>query len=661
MGLKRIHIRNYKSIRDFQIELKDMNLLLGENGSGKTNFLSAVKYFYDNLLFDRSSQEVFDNNNALNDKMEIILTFDMERMLVRSRKNLKNQIPQYSNYYKKITRLPDRSGGITLKLSQFKNHQVQWNVDNDTRKLIYNMYPLYFVDTRQIDLVNWEDLWQDIGDLVKVENEVNQKLHNEIRDLVAREEFQLQDKLWRVEHAFDRLSIKVKEFSVRDFATCMAKVFYAGDEFTFLSGKLQSFSNGTNSYNYTCLLLYILFTIGQTKMKEPLIILDEPEISLHFQIIDELCDVMLECADYVNILASTHSSRVVKNILVKENNNSMIYQVYKRGDYSELSLLKMFKQDAREKYFLMDHHVNAFFAKMVLLVEGETELELFQNPYLRTLFPVLKNVEVIKGMSDKVVYRIISPESRRYNIPLVAMLDMDKILEYNYAKRKMTLKQEYFTFNGKESLYYGNLRIDTRDKRKRIETMSQKCRFSYQYPFFSSIDNNFFEFIRLIQDYFQEYSIYPVETTTEGLLVTSENSELLMEYLIEAGVEKPVPEAWKGLSSYHSQINFLRLLLNGKSDFLMKLPQIKGYNPNIREDLAALLEKKPFRKTRWVSEWMEFYFCSICDIKGEKGRQRKFSTLCTYEKKRKQILARFKYDFCELYNLIQFITDKYNT
>ena len=45
MGLKEVRIKNYKSIRDYRLILKQMNLLLGENGSGKTNILSAIIYF----------------------------------------------------------------------------------------------------------------------------------------------------------------------------------------------------------------------------------------------------------------------------------------------------------------------------------------------------------------------------------------------------------------------------------------------------------------------------------------------------------------------------------------------------------------------------------------------------------------------------------------
>jgi predicted ATPase len=35
-----IHLKNYKSIRETQLELGKLNILIGQNGSGKSNFLS---------------------------------------------------------------------------------------------------------------------------------------------------------------------------------------------------------------------------------------------------------------------------------------------------------------------------------------------------------------------------------------------------------------------------------------------------------------------------------------------------------------------------------------------------------------------------------------------------------------------------------------------
>ena len=99
MGLESIHIKNYKCIRDYRINLKQMNLLLGENGSGKTNILSAISYFYNNMISQNPSYDIFDENNSLNDQVEITLTYNLGKLLMRSRKNRNMGKDTYQNYY----------------------------------------------------------------------------------------------------------------------------------------------------------------------------------------------------------------------------------------------------------------------------------------------------------------------------------------------------------------------------------------------------------------------------------------------------------------------------------------------------------------------------------------------------------------------------------
>lgn len=53
--MNKIDIKGYKSIKELRIELRDINILIGANGSGKSNFLS----FFDFLkqVYNRNLQE----------------------------------------------------------------------------------------------------------------------------------------------------------------------------------------------------------------------------------------------------------------------------------------------------------------------------------------------------------------------------------------------------------------------------------------------------------------------------------------------------------------------------------------------------------------------------------------------------------------------------
>lgn len=661
MGLEIIHIKNYKCIRDYKINLKQMNLLLGENGSGKTNILSAIEYFYGNMISQKPSYEIFDENNPLNDQVEITLTYDLSKLLVRSRKNRKEKKDKHLKYYKAIEGISE-NGRVSLTMSQVKGGKITWSHGIDKRKVLYHLYPLYKMDAREINLVDWEELWKDIGDLIKPDSRENDVLHQNVITAVKTSGSQLENRLELLDDVFTRLQINPIKFSISEFSANMAKMYYSGREFSYTGHRLDSFSNGTNSYNYISLMLYVLSAMGRSKMKEPVLLMDEPEISLHFHMIDELADVLFACADDITVLAATHSPRFVKNILVKEQDNCTIYQVYKRGEYSRLCLLSMFaKEEKRERYFLTEHHANAFFAKMLILVEGETELELLQNPYLRILFPTLKETEIIKGMSDKVIYRIIDTTTRHYNVPMAALLDMDKILEWDADNNQMKWKKEYQFVSEKEKYYYGNKRNITVSRKKRIRAMCDKCRFSYRLPFYGSEDDNYRDLIQTIQEYYQNYHIFPVKTTIEGVLINENNYLQIIQYLMHTGKWNFVEKAFQLLYNDTDRVNFLRLLFHGKSDFLLKTKTILKKNTGIYPELYDALEKHSIGKTDWVSEWMRYYCSSMTGIPEEKLTQKRFTVWCEDAVRRNVLRSQFSMDFPELYQFIDSVARLYSS
>ena len=63
--INRIRIEGYKSIRNLDLELKPINILIGSNGVGKSNFLSFFK-LVNNLYERRLSSYVISQDGAEN-------------------------------------------------------------------------------------------------------------------------------------------------------------------------------------------------------------------------------------------------------------------------------------------------------------------------------------------------------------------------------------------------------------------------------------------------------------------------------------------------------------------------------------------------------------------------------------------------------------------
>ena len=68
-------------------------------------------------------------------------------------------------------------------------------------------------------------------------------------------------------------------------------------------------------------------------MKEPIVLFDEPEISLHTNYLDELAEAITDVNARLSILISTHSSRLTKNLII-ECDTILLYNVKLVNRYS---------------------------------------------------------------------------------------------------------------------------------------------------------------------------------------------------------------------------------------------------------------------------------------------------------------------------------------
>lgn len=138
-------------------------------------------------------------------------------------------------------------------------------------------------------------------------------------------------------------------------------------------------------YFYLELLLRAIDAISKSKLKEPIILLDEPEISLHPRLIDELSDALISTNSKMSILLSTHSSRLTKNLIISAEEIAL-YDVRLTEKYSTAYKMKLFPQySPTSTTRVTDDHVNSYFSRSILFVEGESELELFSNRIFREL------------------------------------------------------------------------------------------------------------------------------------------------------------------------------------------------------------------------------------------------------------------------------------
>lgn len=653
MSIVKIEIHNSKSLKKVAFELSDINCLIGENGTGKTNILKSIHYFYTNLTQNKINNDLFDKNNPYNDFFEISVTYDLKKMIKIAQNNYERNFFQVNNFFKKILfdfkKYLNEYNRVTVKLRQYKNEGIEWNIPYDFRAFLKNVYPIYFVQARHINLIDWENLWGIIGDMGYLKEteklEVNQELSNLFEKIYGEK---YKKNLNYLVKEFKENDVKIQKFAISNQFSQIYQLQLGGKDFNYRDRNLDYFSDGMNSNNYLKVLFSLVEKLTHTKLKEPIIIVDEPEVGLHPKLADELMMSIISKSKVVRTILATHSSRMIKSII--NTNTGSLFHLSSKQDYTNIKKMNSFT-DSRESNIVSEKEASFYFSRGILFVEGATELELFTNDYIRELFPVLKEIEVFPYDSDNVKLRLIHPKERNTTIPHLLVLDLDKIILYKEGKLQLK-GDSYNPFKNeeikqKEKFFYGRKRIETLDLRKRIEGIIQKCTFKPHEEWLYIDDKLFQTTKKLIKQYCLQYNVYPVDTTIEGALVNQNNHNIMYNWLKRYKMKDKTDDKLDLIYNYSTsaliRTTALRLIISGKFETLDTLNNGLIKKAHDKAELRQAYEsinsvKKMKKADGWVGNFIEYYFKEVLNYSNNPSREMRET---------------FRLHFSELYDIIE--------
>lgn len=614
LGILKIKFENVKSLKDSYLTLADLNVLLGRNGSGKTNIQKYLNYFYENLTENNIKTDIFDKENPYNDYAKISIQYNL-------RDFIRIDNPE-QDIFKQLNKIMDDKNTITILLTQYKNNTIHWNHPYEVRKIIKYIFPIYFIDVRNIDLFDWENIWDLIGDLGQRRSEQEQNLPLELDALLqkiyGKKYF---ENLTLLKGELESLGYGVVPYKNSGKFKQLYKFNFGGEVFNYNDNKLEFYSTGSNSFNYLRIFYLVLNKLHLDKLKHPLVILDEPEIGLHPTLIDELIGFISMDDGRVKTLLSTHSSRVIKNSIVLSKVN--IFQVSEQNNRTTIKKVKAF-EDSKLNKIISDKEASYYFSSGILFVEGITEYELFTNKYIQYIYPVLKDIEIFSYDSNNISLDVSHPNQRKMNIPYLLLLDMDKILKYNDERNKFdVIGDSYNPLKNTniarfEKFYYGEKRV-IRNWRNRIEGITDKVEFRLDNNNFAFNDNFFILLKNLIKSYCNNYYVYPVETTIEGVLINEENYNMFYEWITNEKSnyreKEKVKEAFNKSNNTIYRINILRTLVEGKLESLVQLKEkhlTDSQDENVKTGYNIVLNLPRVKKgSGWVSEYLEFVYDTL--------------------------------------------------
>ena len=315
MKIEKVHIKNIKGIKDLELSFRkdnkilDVIVLAGVNGSGKTTILESIKdFFYNtNINYDEPEKsnvnldiffEEFEKNNIeeaeknCKDKYEHKLQ-DFFRALKSYEYSRKNNNEYYDNLIAKRFENPPKIIYVPAenKFEEIQTYSTtlsrEYKFINIINSNVIRDIPSY-IATRRNHLATIEE------DLTM--KEITNKVVNEINSI------------------FDilELDVKLKGFS-KDEKTMPIFENSAGEEFN-----INDLSSGEKQ------LFLRTLSIKMLEPKNSIILIDEPELSLHPKWQQRIIEVYKKIGENNQIIIATHSPHILGSV-----SNENIFILYR--------------------------------------------------------------------------------------------------------------------------------------------------------------------------------------------------------------------------------------------------------------------------------------------------------------------------------------------
>lgn len=657
MSIQKITIKNCKSIDFLELNLnRNINCFIGINNVGKSNIMKIIHFFHINLTREYHDDSMFNINNPYNDEIEISIEYNVKELVEKVQGSLyvgngaffdeffssisfnkyHSGLDPLNNIVEKVKKYVDKyiekdKCILTLKYNR-QSKSINWNVkDYEFRSFISVRFPVFFLESRNIDLYNWEEIWKLIGEIAPFRRKVS--ITGNIEGLFEPDESGqdnyetvIQDIISEIEKS----NIQIKQSNIYEKISQIVQLQLGGKSFEYETHKLKNGSYGMNSYSFMSLYVKLILRLFNNKhLSSPLIMLDEPELHLHLKKIEQFTKDIKEYERFPTIkwIIATHSPNFVKNIIVEHENYQMFHVTNTVFfNKSQLSRINGFKE--KKHKLISDNEANLYFSEVCLFVEGDTELEVFRNNNLRILYPKLNKLDIyaFDGKEDKL--KLVNPNDRKTKINYLVMIDMDKILNYSPKKKKYSLsgsaylnvlknadvtKREKYHYTNKFNATYKIRREITKiltTKKFEVDTTGL-CIEQYEEQA---------ELFELIQRYHQEYNFFPLETTIEGAIINKNNYQLFYQWIKEHEWNKVnFDQLYSVLQSVDQKTTFLRLIFFGKTNwfssekninnqnFSDKLKVIQEIRNQLRESTLDFGEKT----SGWVTRYLNWFFARL--------------------------------------------------
>lgn len=417
MKFETIKIKNFRNFEDVEIPLSNKNVFFGLNDIGKTNFLFALRFLFDNSVrknnFDIS--DYFQNDTSREIEILVEVKIDDEEDDAKLRAVMKEAILSDAKYVRIAIK-----GKYSQQLGE-SEYYLFWGCDtNDAipipqygaRSELDKVFHVTYVDSFA-RLETW--FKQCALKMMKTDSPDDESRRNEITSL-KREINEVIANLSGVRSMEDLLTSRYKHLGDRQLAVKLKSGLDFSNELSRIEPYL-AFDDSSNVYPFSGdgrrkLLAYTLAGIHNESVKDkkiPLLLIEEPENHLHKSLQIKLSRLLFGSDSNHYLFVTTHSPYIVYemdevNLVRLSNNNDKI-----DGHTHFFSVPEEYKKHKECLNYILSE---AIFADFVLLVEGPSEKILFSRLIKsRSQFFESRGLYIlpVNGIAFEYYYQVLKP------------------------------------------------------------------------------------------------------------------------------------------------------------------------------------------------------------------------------------------------------------